>query len=154
MVECISQSAQFILLKSIDYNFTGVQALGVIIVYCDSAVSYGPKLKDHTHQVASRIDYLSLSYDDVGKTSSIWAASGRDVGCCRMMMEKRIGSNTMSSLNSYRVDIKDLLMTTRMMPMTGDVGYYIGNIEWYWTNIFGPKKRPLLHHSALVWLWT
>ena len=49
MVECISQSAQFILLKSIDYNFTGVQALGVIIVYCDSAVSYGPKLKDHTH---------------------------------------------------------------------------------------------------------
>ena len=69
-----------------------------------------------------------------------------------MMMEKRIGSNTMSSLNSYRVDIKDLLMTTRMMPMTGDVGYYIGNIECYWTNIFGPKKRPLLHHSALVWL--
>ena len=58
MVECISQSAQFILLKSIDYNFTGVQALGAIIVYCDSAVSYGPKLKDHTHQVASRIDYL------------------------------------------------------------------------------------------------
>ena len=154
MVECISQSAQFILLKSIDYNFTGVQALGVIIVYCDSAVSYGPKLKDHTHQVASRIDYLSLSYDDVGKTSSIWAASGRDVGCCRMMMEKRIGSNTMSSLNSYRVDIKDLLMTTRMMPMTINVGYYIGNIEWYWTNIFGPKKRLLLHHSASVWLWT
>ena len=25
-------------------NFTGVQASGVIIVYCDSAVSYGPKL--------------------------------------------------------------------------------------------------------------
>ena len=30
------------------YNFTGVQASGVIIVYCDSAVSYGPKLKNHT----------------------------------------------------------------------------------------------------------
>ena len=124
------------------------------------------EIKGHTHQVASRIDYLSLSYicttvqhgklayDDVGKTSSIWAVSGRDVGCCRMMLEKRMGSNTMSSLNSYRVDIKDLLMTTRMMPMTVDVGYYIGNIEWYWTNIFGPKKRPLLHHSASVWLWT
>ena len=26
------------------YNFTGVQASGVIIVYCDSAVSYGPKI--------------------------------------------------------------------------------------------------------------
>ena len=26
------------------HNFTGVQASGVIIVYCDSAVSYGPKL--------------------------------------------------------------------------------------------------------------
>ena len=25
-------------------NFTGVQASGVIIVYCDSAVSYGPKI--------------------------------------------------------------------------------------------------------------
>ena len=46
-----------------------------------------------------------------------------------MMLEKRMGSNTMSSLNSYRVDIKDLLMTTRMMPMTVNVGYYIGNIE-------------------------
>ena len=33
------------------------------------------------------------------------------------MLEKRIGSNTMSSLNSYRVDIKDVMMTTRMMPM-------------------------------------
>ena len=38
-------SAQFILLKSIGYNFTGVQASGVIVVYCDtSAFSYGPKL--------------------------------------------------------------------------------------------------------------
>ena len=46
-----------------------------------------------------------------------------------MMMEKGIGSNTMSSLNSDRVDIKDLLMTTRMMPMTGDAGCYIGNFE-------------------------
>ena len=26
------------------YNFTGVQASGVIIVFCDSAVSYGPKI--------------------------------------------------------------------------------------------------------------
>ena len=26
------------------YKFTGVQASGVIIVYCDSAVSYGPKI--------------------------------------------------------------------------------------------------------------
>ena len=31
-------------LKSINYNFTGVQASGVIIVYCDSAVLYGPKI--------------------------------------------------------------------------------------------------------------
>ena len=31
-------------LKSINYNFTGVQATGVIIVYCDSAVSYDPKI--------------------------------------------------------------------------------------------------------------
>ena len=46
-----------------------------------------------------------------------------------MMLEKRIGSNTMSSLNSYRVDIKDVMMTTRMMAMTGDVGYYTGNFE-------------------------
>ena len=46
-----------------------------------------------------------------------------------MMLEKRVGSNTMSSLNSYRVDIKDVMMTTRMMPMPGDLGYYIGNFE-------------------------
>ena len=31
------------------YNFTGVQASGVIVIYCDIAVSYGPKLQDHTH---------------------------------------------------------------------------------------------------------
>ena len=30
------------------YNFTGVQASGVVIVYCDSAVSYDPKLYDTT----------------------------------------------------------------------------------------------------------
>ena len=29
--------------EGILYNFTGVQASGVIIVYCDSAVSYGSK---------------------------------------------------------------------------------------------------------------
>ena len=32
-------------LKSINYNFTGVWASGVIIVYCDSAVSYLESLK-------------------------------------------------------------------------------------------------------------
>ena len=28
----------------IDYNFLGVQASGLIVVYCDSAISYDPKL--------------------------------------------------------------------------------------------------------------
>ena len=37
------------------YNFTGVQASGVIVIYCDIAVSYGPKLEDHTHQATSTI---------------------------------------------------------------------------------------------------
>ena len=37
------------------YNFTGVQASGVIIIYSDIAVSYGPKLQDHTHQATSTI---------------------------------------------------------------------------------------------------
>ena len=40
------------------YNFTGVRASGVLIVYCYSAVSFGPKLYDHTHQLHNPITHL------------------------------------------------------------------------------------------------
>ena len=41
------------------YNFTGVQASGVIIVYCDSAVSYGPKIIG-PHSSVIDIDNISI----------------------------------------------------------------------------------------------
>ena len=51
------------------YNFTGVQALGVIIVYCDNAVSYGPKIiGPHTSgnfndcKMAVKFEWLSWDF--------------------------------------------------------------------------------------------
>ena len=48
-------------LKSINCNCTGVQASGVIIAYCDSAVSYGPKIIG-PHSSGNFNDCLFLSF--------------------------------------------------------------------------------------------
>ena len=50
--------AQLIWLRSVCYDFTGVQASGVIIVYCYSAVSYGWTIRNST--VAINNNYTSV----------------------------------------------------------------------------------------------